>query len=139
MATSILFVCSGNICRSPLAEYLARRRWPPGDWSVSSAGIAATPGTPATPAMVTAGKELGVDLSSHAARLLAETPVPDLVLCMEHHHADSVRRMLPGLAPDRIRLLGTGDIDDPYGGSLAEYRRCAATIAAAIDRTGKSP
>jgi protein-tyrosine phosphatase len=98
---SILVVCSGNLCRSPLAEAFLRRRleerFPGGEVTVRSAGTIAWPGSPATPEGVVVAREHGLDTSSHAATPLAEALVDgaDLVLAMAAEHRAAVEALRP--------------------------------------------
>jgi len=115
--TSILVVCTGNICRSPIAEGLLKaellRRFGDGAPQVSSAGTAGSEGSPATPEGVLAAGELGVDTSAHRARrvrgdLLREA---DLIVCMAGEHRDRLTLQLPEVAgrtftlKELVRLL----------------------------------
>lgn len=115
--TSILVVCTGNICRSPIAEGLLRgellRRFGDGAPLVSSAGTAGWEGSPASAEGVEAAAELGVDISAHRARkvrgeLLREA---DLIVCMAGEHRDRLVAQLPEVAgrtftlKELVRLL----------------------------------
>jgi protein-tyrosine-phosphatase len=115
--TTILVVCTGNICRSPIAEGLLKaellRRFGDGAPHVSSAGTAGWEGSPATPEGVDAAAELGVDISTHRARkvrgeLLREA---DLIVCMAGEHRDRLTVQLPEVAgrtftlKELVRLL----------------------------------
>ena len=129
----ILFVCSGNICRSPFAEVLARDLNERADREFASAGTIALTGNPASATAITVGAELGVDLSSHrathlTANVLAET---DLVYAMEDEHIGSVLALDPGA---RVRLLSPAGapMPDPYGGDHFEYERSYNLIGAAL-------
>ncbi len=133
MAAHVLFVCTGNICRSPLAEHLARRQWDGQDIVVSSAGTHGLPGLPATSTMVAAGTELGIDLSRHRSRDITTVDQPDTALCMEEHQVAAAQARFPSMDPDRIRLLDAAGIPDPYGMTLERYRVTAIQIKAAID------
>lgn len=99
---SILLVCTGNICRTPLAEGFLkehlRRRFPEQRIDVSSAGVIARDGHPATEEAVEAAWEREVDVSSHRARRLHPNMVEgaDLALGMAEEHAEEMRRMVPG-------------------------------------------
>lgn len=145
---SLLFVCTGNTCRSPLAEALCKRLLadrlgcPPGElpargFVVRSAGVAAFAGdAPAAPAVEVA-REFGADLSDHRSR-----PVnPELldestdVIAMTHGHAAALLMRFPGYGP-AVRLLGgpDGDLDDPIGGDIEVYRACAREIARHLNR-----
>jgi protein-tyrosine phosphatase len=94
--SSILVVCTGNICRSPIAEGLLRKaltsRFGAGAPSVSSAGIWGVIGSSATPEAVTAAEERGVDIRNHVARRVSGMPPidDDLVLGMAREHRDAL-------------------------------------------------
>jgi protein-tyrosine phosphatase len=95
--TSILVVCTGNICRSPMAEGFLRdalqRRFGDAAPMVSSAGTHGWEGSPATPEGVEVARELGVDTSMHRGRLLTEAMAQeaDLLLCMASDHRDVLK------------------------------------------------
>jgi protein-tyrosine-phosphatase len=137
----ILFVCTGNICRSPMAEglmahMLAARSM--GGFRVRSAGTVALDGRPAEPHAVVAARELGADIADHRARSLdpAMALQADLILVMEQGQAELIARVLPtDQQAQRLRLLGayipdrpSAEIDDPYGLPLDAYRSCARSI-----------
>ena len=134
MATSVLFVCSGNICRSPMAEYLARRRFVDHDIVFSSAGTMAIGDEPATPEAIGVMHDLGIDMTGHRATPLDEAAEPDLVLGMELHHLVAARRRFPDVAPGSIRLLAHPDaIADPYGRGVDAYQTALHQISTALD------
>lgn len=131
----ILVVCTGNTCRSPLAEALLRSAL--GDrGSVSSAGTGAWEGAPASEGAYLVGLENGLDLSGHRAQMLTRELVAsaDLILTMSRHHAARVAD-LGGAG--RVHLLGefagrTGpaaEVSDPFGGDLDEFRETFAELA----------
>ena len=99
--TSILVVCTGNICRSPLAEGFLRgilvRRFGGSAPTVSSAGTAGWQGSPAMGESVQAASERGVDISGHLARKLAGPMIEgaDLILCMAAEHREAILRARP--------------------------------------------
>lgn len=128
----VLLVCSGNTCRSPLAEALLRRMLDEagrGDIAVSSAGTGAYDGAPASEGAYLVGLERGLDLSGHRARLLDPDLLrsADLVLAMSGGHLARVAR-LGGAAGPAVLLgeyagAGPVEIRDPFGGEVEGYRR----------------
>ena len=133
----IVFVCTGNMCRSPLAEAIASAGWDgPGDLLFTSAGTATFDGSPATRPAVQVGAELGLSLSAHRSRPVSAATVGDaaIVYGMTRSHVDSVRRTVPGIAA-RVELLDPdgNDIADPYGLSIEFYRQIRDEIAEAIE------
>ena len=136
--TSILVVCTGNICRSPMAEGLLRvaldRRLGERAPSVSSAGTMGLGGYAASPEGVEAARELGADIEGHVARRLS-TPMAeeaDLLLCMASEHREIVASASPALAAraftlkELVRLLET--LPESQGDPL-EVRLSAADAA----------
>lgn len=134
MFQSILMVCVGNVCRSPMAEALlaARSRACGVLLRVSSAGISAPVGRPAEPEAVQVMRARGLDISGHRARQLTPQMLADfeLVLVMEEGHRHAVERMHPA-ARGRVRRLGHYggfDIPDPYREPLAAFEQALALI-----------
>jgi protein-tyrosine-phosphatase len=107
---SILVVCTGNVCRSPLGEGFLRRalaeRLGEAAPHVRSAGTAGWDGSPAMPESVEAGKERGIDVSAHVARrvLVDEVAEASVVVCMAGEHRDAVASLVPSAA-DRVFTL----------------------------------
>jgi protein arginine phosphatase len=129
----VLFLCTGNICRSPLAQVIAQDRF--GEtFRFTSAGTHAIEGTEATEHTKTLATERGLDLSSHSATLLANCSQPDAVIGMEQHHLVAARHQFPELDVSRIRLLAHPvGITDPYLRSFEVYRAAAQNIDRAFD------
>jgi protein-tyrosine phosphatase len=143
----ILFVCTGNTCRSPLAESLFRKLLadrlqcsaddlPEKGYTVLSAGLAAMEGAPAAPESVEVARQFGADLESHASQPLSDDllGIADHVYTMTNSHRDSILFARPDVA-DRVSLLSTDDSDipDPIGGGKREYESCGEEIARHLD------
>jgi protein-tyrosine-phosphatase len=131
----ILFVCSGNTCRSPLAEVLARRLLADEGLDgveVDSAGAFAADGSPASTGAREAARDAGLDLTRFRSQRLTEEHVDgaDLIVVMEPAHRSAVLGLVP-TADTKTHLLGelAGEdgaraaVPDPFGGDAATYRR----------------
>lgn len=126
----LLFVCTGNTCRSPMAEGIARamaNKRGLANLSVGSAGINALPGSTASDGALLVAMEHGIELSNHRSRVLDEDLVAgaDLILTMGTQHLTRANELgargrawlLSGYAGDHAR-----PISDPFGGDLEVYR-----------------
>jgi glycine hydroxymethyltransferase len=140
---TILFVCTGNVCRSPMAEGIFRhimkgRR----DFQVMSAGIGAIEGQAPSHYAVQAVKELGIDISKQRSRMLTAELVQqaDYIFGMTHSHVDSVYLLYPQAAEKTFLLrefdetldVFEKDISDPIGGSFEVYVNCRDQIEQGI-------
>jgi protein-tyrosine-phosphatase len=140
---NILFVCTGNTCRSPLAEVLARRiaqRRGLTNVTISSAGLNAWENSPASDGSVLVGMERQVDLTNHRARVLTPEIVSeaDLILVMTPSHLEPVKHMggrgkVHVLDSYASAAAGAG-ISDPYGGDLAAYRETADALELHLEK-----
>jgi protein-tyrosine-phosphatase len=143
----LLFVCTGNTCRSPMAAFFARahihnRQLP---WTVESAGLFATPGLPITAAAANALIHRQIPLQPHQSQPVSEGVLArsNLILAMTKRHADELRRRFPEAAAKVVEFgqfahgkpngdAGHCDIVDPYGQSDEHYDACATQIELCI-------
>lgn len=128
MLNKLLFVCTGNTCRSPMAEVLYKAKCPAGE--AASRGVAVDEGDPATENARLAVAQLGLSLEGHAASQLTQADADCRILTMTAAHADVARLLLPGAD---VRRLACHDITDPYGEDLERYCACRDEIGSAID------
>jgi len=143
----VLLVCTGNICRSPLAEALLLRTLKERGIEgveVTSAGTGAWDGAPASEGAYLVGLERGLDLSGHRARLLTRELVEqaDMILTMARHHRARVDELG---GEGRVFVLGEyaglegdeAEVSDPFGGDLDVYRKTCVELEALVGNTAE--
>ncbi|VTU38681.1 Low molecular weight protein-tyrosine-phosphatase ptp [Variovorax sp. PBL-H6] len=134
MTRHILILCSGNICRSPVAAALLAHELP--GKTIRSAGLAAPVGAPADPLAIEFAAARGLDLSVHRAQLVtfAMCRAADLVLVMEQRHAAELRRRYPQVWGKVFRLgeAAGSDIADPYRKSRKTFEAACIDVAAGV-------
>jgi protein-tyrosine phosphatase len=146
-STMVLFVCTGNTCRSPMGELLMRQRLAQikkcrldeledHGFVVRSAGLSAAAGCPASSESVAILRELGLDLGKHEAQPLTEQLVrhADLILTMTAGHWQAIVQRWPGAA-ERTHMLLPEQVDvcDPIGRAIDAYRHAASEIKRGVD------
>jgi L-threonylcarbamoyladenylate synthase len=148
MTVTVLFVCSGNTCRSPIAEGLCRKylaeklrcdvdRLSQFGYKILSAGTGTIPGFEASPWSVEFCASLGVDISPHRSTRLLEEHVrqADFVFAMSRQHCQRICAMWPEAADDKCQLLAWDtEVPDPIGGSKELYETCGRLIQAAVQK-----
>jgi len=139
------FICTGNTCRSPMAEGIARKLisehigcdiddLPQHGVEVFSAGVAAMDGFPASSEAVQAAADFGVDISLHRSKMCTADLInsSDQLLCMSEHHVDQVCHISDQARVNVGRLDDNSDIFDPIGGGREVYASIAEQIRKAV-------
>ncbi len=147
----VVFVCTANICRSPMAEGLLNHLWSESTQShgknntlmASSMGVQMLDGQPASDHAIAVCAENGIDITSHRSRALhpGDLKRADVVLTMEPYHRNHLRLLAP-VIKDKVFLLASwpnekawrNSIKDPFGRSLRLYRKTYKIIDGHIRR-----
>jgi tRNA threonylcarbamoyl adenosine modification protein (Sua5/YciO/YrdC/YwlC family) len=147
-ACQVVFICTGNTCRSPMAQALCEKmlaerldctpaELPAHGFCVQSAGLVAMIGDEAAPEALTVGREFGIDLTRHESRPLTARLAlqADYLIGMTQSHLLAVATRFPE-ASARVRLLSAegGDLPDPIGCEEEVYRECAQRIVRDLER-----
>jgi protein-tyrosine phosphatase len=135
MINSILVICLGNICRSPMAVGLLKRALP--DQTVHSAGISAMIGYPAAPFAIRIMQEHGIDISAHRAQNLMPRMVgeADLIVTMDQYQKRFIEQRYSTSKGKVFRLgeFGKYDIPDPYQQEFSAFRQTYSLIAEGVE------
>lgn len=128
---NILFVCTGNTCRSPMAEGYLRSKGIDGV-TVLSRGLASD-GSPVSLNSKTAMAEVGIDIGGHISKQLTDRDInkADKIICLSPSHKAVL--LSAGVPAEKLFVLGNG-ISDPFGGDISVYRRCRDEIFTAVDK-----
>jgi protein-tyrosine phosphatase len=137
----IVFICTGNTCRSPMSRALCMKLLADAlgcetsdlqarGYTVTSAGLAAMTGAEASPDAVTVIRELGGDLSNHSSRMvtLEDLQWADYLFAMTSGHCYTLESIPAAMPVPRLLRLDGRDISDPIGGAFADYKTCAHQI-----------
>ena len=142
----IMFVCTGNTCRSAMAHHMLEKMIKEKDnVEVYSCGIYADSGEPATYSAIDVMKEYGVDMNNHRATNIKETKIEqmDLILCATKNHK---AQLISKYSDEKEKIFtmkeyagldNNGqdmDISDPWGYNMNTYRMCAAEISLCVDK-----
>ncbi|HCT64019.1 MAG TPA: hypothetical protein DIC60_01895 [Lachnospiraceae bacterium] len=139
---NILFVCTGNTCRSPMAEAIAKSIFPEDKYNIMSAGLSVTENEPASENAILAAKKLGFDLKEHRATQITQNLVKeaDIIFAMTIGHKQAIANAFNSLGVPVFTLAeyaghGEEDIIDPYGCDLEIYEKCITKLKQYITET----
>ncbi|MCX5777384.1 MAG: low molecular weight protein arginine phosphatase [Candidatus Firestonebacteria bacterium] len=133
----ILFICTGNTCRSVMAEYYARAKLKElgvSGVAVSSAGVATIDGMPASQGALAVLEEVGMDASPHVSRVLTKeiAEEADKIYALAKSHLEVLEKEFPSVK-GKAEILASKSVPDPIGLTLEEYRDSLDMISIAVD------
>lgn len=132
---NIVFICTGNTCRSPMAEGFFKNMGGEQKTGLKaqSAGIFTQDGLSSSQNAMVATKELGIDISNHKSKQITKDMLNDAkyIVCMTGAHYDKIVDMCPQVE-DKVFTLAQTDISDPFGSDIQTYRDCAMQIKEAV-------
>lgn len=136
----LIFVCTGNTCRSPMAEVIYKNLDKESNISVFSRGMVVLFGEPINPKAEVILKKHDLDISNHISKGIRESEIDDntLILTMTEAHKRKIEAALPdakNLYTIKEYVGEIGDVVDPYGGSLVEYEECYIELARLVKKT----
>ena len=136
----LIFVCSGNTCRSPMAEAIYKNLDKETDIKVFSRGLVVLFGEPINPKAEIVLKKHDLEINNHISKGLKESEIDEntLILTMTNTH----KRKIQNTYPNAVNVFTikeyvgeNGDVVDPYGGSLVEYEECYIELARLVKKT----
>lgn len=147
LTVNILFVCTGNTCRSPMAEGFAKKllagklkcdvdQLGRMGYKIASAGVMALNGTGASPEAIRFCESKSVDITGHTSRKLTAEMLgdADYILAMSVGHRNDITQLLPQAGQKCMLLNDGGDINDPIGGDFEVYKICGSVIEKAVNK-----
>ena len=135
----IMFVCTGNTCRSPMAEAIAKSVFPEDKYEIISRGISVYANAPASTNAQQAVKNAGLDLSEHVSKQISEEDIKtsDVIFTMTNAHKQMLMNVCAKYGKPIFSLAefvgSTEEISDPYGAGLEVYENCFRQIAGYVN------
>ncbi|NLK74367.1 MAG: low molecular weight protein arginine phosphatase [Clostridiales bacterium] len=137
---SIIFVCTGNTCRSPMAEAMYKNYETESDIKVISRGLVVLFSEPINPKAETVLTKHGLKPVNHVSKGLRKSDIQEnsLILTMTESHKKRIQELFPNTKEVYTikEFVGEmGDVVDPYGGTLVEYEECYVELARLVKKT----